>query len=95
MKTFIDSNYLAFGKYRAGGAEARTLGEMPAEYLRWLGRQDFLYRERELQEYIAARLERDVRKEIAARLKAKLKDRPSPAREARMTSSLREFAKTL
>lgn len=98
MKTFTDASFVTFGKYRLGGADPRALGQMPLNYIKWLNTQDFVYRERELAEYIAARLERGVRDAIKERLADKLKNGPprdKPAYAKLPKNYLSDFAKNL
>jgi uncharacterized protein (DUF3820 family) len=88
MKTFTDSTMMPFGKFGPKGSDPRKLGDVPEGYLRWLSQQEFMYHERELGEYIDARLERQA----APAPKVK---KPEPPRGPRMKSSLKDFAKTL
>ena len=85
MKTFTDSTLMPFGKHKG-----MPLGEVPEGYLRWLGAQDWMYEQRELGEYIEAKLQ-------AAKVQAPVKRQPSTtkSRGPRMTSSFKDFLKTL
>jgi len=81
---------MPFGKFGPKGSDPRKLGDVPEGYLRWLSQQDFMYHERELGDYIDARLEREK-----AAAKPQPKPQPKIERGPIMKSSLKDFAKTL